>query len=131
MFSHVFSSNSENVFKSGFQQYFLTLLMLQVFDYTIAFDKDFQAFAAPQPQPLPKYLALVNPFSPLVWVAIVTSVLCLSALLWLLAVAEGRLKSVNFKDWSSYGNSFWYCYSTLIGESVTRDVDLVKTQALR
>ena len=100
-------------------------------DGTKTFDKDYQAFASPQPQPLPKYLALINPFSPLVWIIVVVSFFILAVVFWLVANWEGELQNLSYGDWSSMGNSLWFCYGTLIGESVTRDTKSSNAVALR
>ena len=48
---------------------------MQVFDGTVAFDKDFMAFATPNPRPLPKWIALIAPFHVYVWICVVASVI--------------------------------------------------------
>ncbi len=59
-----------------------------------------QAFAAPSPHPVPKYLSLVHPFTPLVWAALVSSVLAVSFTLWAVSRAEGSMLRWDFTDWS-------------------------------
>ena len=58
---------------------------MQVFDGTVAFDKDFMAFATPNPRPLPKWIALIAPFHVYVWICVVASVI--------IAREESHLKS--------------------------------------
>ena len=46
-----------------------------MFDGTVSFDKDFMAFATPNPQPMPKWMALMMPFHFYVWICVVGSVI--------------------------------------------------------
>ena len=43
-------------------------------DGTIFFDKDYMAFVAPNPKQKPKYLALIQPFNPVVWIFVGSSI---------------------------------------------------------
>ena len=68
---------------------------LQVFDGTVSFDKDFMAFATPNPQPMPKWMALISPFHFYVWICVVGSVIVSRGAIFLYhsAVFSLKLKS--------------------------------------
>ena len=34
---------------------------------------------------------------------------------------QGRVVGINLKEWSTLSEAVWYCFGTLIGESITRD----------
>ncbi len=131
---------------------FIVYSRAQVIDGTIAFDKDyqvlkgphfdfiakwyenvycFQAFASPQPHPVPKFLALVSPFTPLVWLSLLICVLMVTLTLWLVSNLESSLNEHPLPHWSSLPRSLWYCYGTFIGESITRDTRSASANALR
>jgi hypothetical protein len=52
---------------------FITYTRSQMFDGTITFDRDFITFVSPLPYPIPKFLALIQPFHYFVWSCIVSS----------------------------------------------------------
>jgi hypothetical protein len=103
----------------------------QVTDGTIAFDKDFMAFVTPRPLPLPKFLALIQPFHYFVWFTIVASVIISSIVFVLVANGEEIILGIDCSSWSTLSEAGWYCFSTMIGESVTRDTKSENANALR
>ena len=44
---------------------------------------------------------------------------------------ETRLSGVDLHNWSSMKEAGWYCYGTVIGESITRDTKSEKAVSLR
>ncbi len=103
----------------------------QVFDGSMPFDKDYLVHCAPQAQLLPKWLALIYPFDGIVWLNIFISLFVASVVFLILANTEGPLVGDRLREWSTYKESFWYAYGTLMGESITRDTRSEKALALR
>ena len=66
---------------------------MQVIDGTIAFDKDYMVFVAPNPQQNPKYLALVQPLDPVVWLFVIISLAGGAVFFLLIANAEEKVKN--------------------------------------
>jgi hypothetical protein len=71
------------------------------------FSKDFLTFAAPNPKPKPKTFALVNPFEPYVWVAIVLSIFVAGVILMAIAKFEGSLQDREFHPWDKPSEIVW------------------------
>ena len=44
---------------------------------------------------------------------------------------ENRLSGVDLHNWSTMKEAGWYCYGTIIGESITRDTKSEKAVSLR
>ena len=57
--------------------------------------KDFMAFVAPLPQPLPKFLALIQPFHHYLWAALAFSLVVTAVTLNL--VARGERRNMGFR----------------------------------
>ena len=89
------------------------------------------AFATPNPRPLPKWIALIAPFHIYVWICVVSSVILASIFMFAISNEETRLSGVDLHNWSSMKEAGWYCYGTVIGESITRDTKSEKAVSLR
>ncbi len=70
------------------------------------------------------------PFNSYVWLGTILSFLVAPSILCLVAKAETALGR-NAMFWSTFGNSYWYSFGTLLGESITRDIECEKTWAVR
>ena len=90
------------------------------------------AFVAPLPQPLPKVLALVQPFHPYLWAALALSLVVTAAALNLVARGERvrRKRRLRFKKWDSLWETAWYCLGTVLYKSPA-DEQSHRTNALR
>ena len=77
------------------------------------------AFVAPLPQPLPKFLALIQPFHFYLWAALVFSVIVTAVVLNLVARAERRSMgfSFSYEKWDVLWETGWYCFGTILGKS--------------
>lgn len=102
-----------------------------MFDYTIPFDKDFMAFVTPNPQPLPKWMALISPFSPFVWLLIAISVVAFGFVFWFVANFESKIQEYYYKSWAVLNDALWYTFGAFVGEDVTEDNDSVRAPAIR
>ena len=51
--------------------------------------------------------------------------------MYTLSNEETRLSGVDLHNWSRMKEASWYCYGTIIGESITRDTKSEKAFALR
>jgi hypothetical protein len=103
----------------------------QVLDSTIRYDLDFLTFAIPQPRPLPKYMALYQPFRIYVWLAIVMSLIISAFVFAFIAHAEEGILNIDISGWSTISKAGWYCSACMIGENVSSDYASEKTHALR
>ena len=54
-----------------------------------------------------------------------------SIAMYTLSNEETRLSGVDLHNWSRMKEAGWYCYGTIIGESITRDTKSEKAFALR
>ena len=90
------------------------------------------AFVAPLPQPLPKVLALVQPFHPYLWAALALSLVVTAAALNLVARGERvrRKRRLRFKKWDSLWDTVWYCFGSVLYKSPA-DEKSHRTHALR
>ena len=90
------------------------------------------AFVAPLPQPLPKVLALVQPFHAYLWAALALSLVVTAAALNLVARGERlrRKRGLRFKKWDSLWDTAWYCFGTVLYKSPA-DEQSHRTNALR
>ncbi len=101
---------------------FIIYSRTQVIDGSVTFDMDYMAFVTPMPSPLPKFLALVQPFHAFVWTTLVASVFVCTAVMCL--IARGRTRLVGDHDaggWTSFSAPFWFCYRTLLYQSPASD----------
>ena len=114
------------------------------------YDRDFLTFASPLPPESPRYLSLLRPFTPNVWLMIGIFIVCLGVAFLFISKFEvgnvvlfqtfliaftvflkGKTTGYTLKEFSSLSETLWYCFGTLIGESITRDKDLQGIKALR
>ena len=94
--------------------------------------QDFMAFVAPLPQPLPKVLALVQPFHHYLWAALALSLVGTAVALSLVARGEHlRLdRRLRYKKWDSVLDNAWFCFGTVLYKSPA-DEKSHRTHALR
>ena len=81
------------------------------------------AFVAPLPQPLPKFLALIQPFHYYVWVALVSSVIVTALVLNAVAKREEKNMgtSSTYDRWDVLRETTWYCFGTMLAKSPTEE----------
>jgi hypothetical protein len=105
----------------------------QVLDSTIRFDSDFMTFATPLPQPLPKFMALYQPFHFHVWFAVAAFLFISAVAFTLIAYAEEHILGIYISSFNTLGKAGWYCFGSMLGESVSRSTDFEskRTHALR
>jgi hypothetical protein len=105
----------------------------QVLDSTIRFDRDFLTFATPLPQPLPKFMALYQPFHLHVWLAVAAALSISAVAFTLIAYAEERILGIYISCFSTIGKAGWYCFGSMLGESGSgsTDTESKNTHALR
>ena len=92
--------------------------------------KDFMAFVAPLPQPLPKFLAVIQPLHYYVWAALVFSVVVTAVVLNLVARGEARTMGFSYKKWDALWETTWYCFGTMLAKGPSEETSLHK-HALR
>jgi hypothetical protein len=61
-----------------------------VYDGGLPFDTDFMEFAAPKPLPVEKFLSLIFPLDPFVWLLVLISYVAAGLVFWIIANVEGK-----------------------------------------
>ena len=97
----------------------------------MTFDTDYMEFAAPNPQPMLKFLAVIKPFDVYVWMGMGASLIVISMAMWIFAKQEGKLLNQHFRTWEVKDQALWYAFGTFIGESITRDTNSQAARGLR
>ena len=72
-----------------------------MYDGGLPFDTDFMEFAAPKPLPVERFLSLIYPLDPFVWLLVLISYISAGLVFWIIANVEGRLTN-NFFRWVYY-----------------------------
>lgn len=103
----------------------------QVVQSTFFYDKDFLGWVSPSPTPQAKYLSLIAPFQPLIWLLGALSILVLAVVFYIVANLESELKGIDLNEWAHFKESAWYAFGTFIGESITRDTRSDAAPAMR
>ncbi len=87
------------------------------------------------PKPLKlvhQYDTLLTPVKYSVWLFLLISLFIATVGLYSISNQEETiLKHISLRHWSQIGQATWYAFSTLIGESVTRDLKSESAWALR
>jgi len=104
---------------------------IQVVTYTHAYFYDPFMLVSPLPKKYRSYFALLKPLSLGVWIGVVISLLCIPLALTFIARKEMQMGKETFNDWKSLDQSFWYAFSTLVGESITRTLNFRGSYAIR
>ena len=105
--------------------------VFQVIDIVGFYDRDFLNFASPPKIPDPTTFAIIKPLSLYVWIGGVASMISTALAMWMMSRAESKVVGISLADWESYGKSLWYCFGTVIGESLTRDTSSEGAWAIR
>ena len=101
-------------------------------DATIGTDLDWEGWVAPSPEALPTYTALIKPLQPLVWALMVVIMFVTAFSIFVLGRTEGELNGKGCPhDWKTLKATSWYCFGTLLGESITRDTKSEHLAGLR
>ena len=103
----------------------------QVVQGSFFYDKDFLGWVSPNPAPQAKYLSLIAPFQPLIWLLTCLSVFVIAVVFWIVANFESRFRGIDLEEWANLKASVWYCFGTFIGESITRDTRSDAAPAMR
>jgi len=74
---------------------------------------------------------LLEVFDYKIWIGILISLFTLSLVMLRVSQEEEKLLNARLRHWSNYANSLWYVFSTLIGESITRDTKSSGAWSLR
>lgn len=105
--------------------------MGQVMKPKLFLQRDFLGFAAPPPKQVPKFLALLSPFTLVLWISVIGSIFVCGLLMYGLASFEGYIYKMRVNQFASFLGSIWYCFGTIISESMARNVHHERTNALR
>ena len=85
--------------------------------------RDFLTFVSPPISPEPIVFALIKPFTFLTWLSVIVSVLIMGAVFWRVSIIESNTLGLEIVDWATLKKSLWYCFGTMVGESLTRDTN--------
>ena len=101
-------------------------------DACIGTDLDWEGWVAPSPEALPTYTALVKPLQPLVWILMVVTMFITALAIFSVGRSEGVMNDKGCpQDWRTIKATSWYCFGTLLGESITRDTKSEHLPGLR
>ena len=113
-------------------EYTGTYESVQVGDLAFINLQDYETFASPRPFPKLKVLAILSPFSPLIWALVAVSMLTFPPSLRVISKTELGTGQESKTSWtSSILELAWFCFATIVGESITRQLDLNQTRAMR
>jgi len=87
--------------------------------------------ASPLPQKYRSLFTLIKPLSPHVWLAILASVFLATLGLNFVVKLQVHLGGQNFKHWNTLPQASWYIFGTLIGESITRNLNIKEGYVIR
>jgi hypothetical protein len=110
---------------------FIIFSRQQMFDGTITFDLDYMAFVSPMPQPLPKWIALSQPFHYFVWASVVASIIVTAVIFKIIARTEENILDINLANWSTVFEAGWFCLGTILKESIADDKKSNNANAVR
>ena len=68
---------------------------------------------------------------PSVWLASIISIPVAAAFLFVLSYMEEIVIGRVLTPWSRYSNAAWYCFSSFIGENLTKDSDSNRAWGVR
>ena len=102
----------------------------QVVQSSTFYDRDFLGWVSPNPAPQPKYFTLIAPFNLLIWLLIGFSMLFIATVLWIISNLESWVKGI-YIGWGVLGDYLWYCFGSLLGESINRDIISYTAPAMR
>ncbi len=90
-------------------------------------------FLSPKPKKLVhQYDTLITPVQDIVWIFLLVFLGIIIVCMYKTSrLEEDIIPDKRLKHWSKFGNAIWYAFSTLIGESVTRDSKSDGAWALR
>jgi hypothetical protein len=110
---------------------FIVFSRQQVFDGTITFDMDFMTLVSPMPHPLPKWIALSQPFHYFVWASLVASIIVIAVIFKIIARTEETIRDINLANWSTVFEAGWFCLGTILKESIANDKKTNNANAVR
>ncbi len=98
--------------------------------------REYMTFASPPSTVRANLTAVVTAFDPFVLTAALLSVFLAGAALYEVVRREAGTGSqsqsqVRIRPWDQLGESVWYCFGTLLGESITRDSKVHRVVAAR
>ncbi len=74
---------------------------------------------------------LLYPFNLTVWICVMLCLLVMQLVLPRIAQLENLARGLNLTYWTSYAKASWYLFGTLLGESITRDINFRGEWAVR
>ena len=87
-------------------------------------------YATPLPRPLTNVFGILAPFRLSVWICVLISIPAGAAAFLSLSKLEARVSGFRYMTWENLKESTWYCFGTLMWESITRDSNMATAKAL-
>ena len=87
----------------------------------LVYNVDFLGIVTSKPSIRPKYLNLIYPYNPNVWIGVFITFGVVTLSLMVISKIEGSILNVQFVDWLTIPRSLWYVYGTFVGESISRE----------
>ena len=72
-------------------------MSIQVVQTTMFYDRDFLTFASPIPAPAPRFFSLLRPFTLIVWVLVITSIISLGVVFYFISNLEVSVANINVR----------------------------------
>ena len=94
--------------------------VFQLVDSTVRIDGDVYTLAAPNSKPITKLFATIRPFNLYVWIALCGTFIISVAAFIMVSKAEDKKKDINLNEWRKLTSAFFFCYRTLLSESVSQ-----------
>ena len=100
---------------------YVSFMREQISAGSIMYDVDYLGIVTAKPTIRPKFLNVIYPFNPNVWIAIFITFVVVTVAFLVISKIEGSMTNVHFDDWSTIPSSLWYVYGTFVGESISRE----------
>ena len=100
---------------------YVSFMREQISASSVTYDVDYLGIVTAKPTIRPKFLNVIYPFNPNVWIAIFITIIVATVAFLVISKIEGSIINVQFHDWYTIPRSLWYVYGTLVGESISRE----------
>ena len=96
-------------------------------DSTVRFDGDVYTLVSPKSKPITKFFATIRPFQMNVWLVLCGTFIVSVVAFVLVSKTENKNKNTDLKGWKTITSAFFFCYCTLLAESVPQTYKMKRT----
>ena len=101
--------------------------VFQMVDSTVRFDGDVYTLVSPKSKPITKFFATIRPFQMNVWLVLCGTFIVSVVAFVLVSKTENKNKNTDLKGWKTITSAFFFCYCTLLAESVPQTYKMKST----